>query len=82
MRDINIKTPQGIVVIKGLMSSGLFDKNDREIFEDDDAKIYYKGAFHICKIVFHDGLFCLKWPDGYINKFPLDSKNLEVVSPV
>lgn len=81
MREIKIKTESGdITTVTGFISTGEFDKNRREIFEGDSVKLYYKGAFYICTIVFVEGIFCLKWPDGYINKYPLNSSQLEVVN--
>lgn len=74
-----IKTPNGDIEVNGLLYSGLFDKNNVEICEGDSVILYHKGASHICKIIFHEGMFCLKWSDGYINQYQLNSKSLEVV---
>jgi hypothetical protein len=67
-----------IIEVEGDLFSGVRDKHGKEIFENDDVKIYYKGQFVICKVFFKDGLFGLKWPDGYMNMYPINS-NCEIV---
>ncbi len=76
-----IKDSRGDLEIYGLLYSGLFDKNKKEICEGDSVRLYYKGQFVICEIIYKDGLFCLKWPDGYINNYMLTPSNLEIVDP-
>lgn len=75
-----IKIRQNGVVseIYGDASSKVFDKNGKEIFENDNVKIYHKGQHVVCKVFFKDGLFGLQWPDGYMNMFPIQS-NCEVI---
>lgn len=54
--------------------TGLKDKNNKEIYQGDIAKIYYKGAWVHVEIFWNElGMWCFKWPDGYINNYPLPS---------
>lgn len=80
MRDINIKTESGeIITQRGLLLSGELDINGKEICEGDKVKLYYRGSWHECIIVYCEGMFCLKWPDGYINKFQLNGSKYEII---
>lgn len=60
---------------------GLSDKNGKPIHEGNSVRLYYKGEYVICKIIYKPewAMFCLKWPDGYENKFPLNGQDLEVL---
>jgi hypothetical protein len=55
------------------------DKFKNHLYENDFVKLYYKGTYVVCKIVFHEGMFCLQWPDKYINQFRLYDEKYEVV---
>lgn len=80
MRKIKIRKPSGeIIEIEGELCSNLIDKTGKEIIENDEVKLFHYGKPHICKIIFEHGMFCLKWPDGYINKHPLSPERLEVI---
>jgi len=61
---------------------GMFDMNGKPIHEGDSVQLYYKGEFVICKIIYAPdwAMFCLQWPDGYKNKFPMDPGKYQVVT--
>jgi|GEM_PF-2531353 len=60
---------------------GMFDKNGEPIHEGDSVQFYHKGKSVICKVIYVPdwAMFCLQWPDGYKNKFPMNPENYEVV---
>ena len=60
---------------------GMNDKNGKAIKEGSSVRFYYKGEFVICKIVYVAdwAMFCLQWPDGYRNKFPMNPEKYEVI---
>ena len=68
-----------ILEVEGDLFSGVCDKHGKEIFENDQVRIYYKGQYVICKVFFKEGLFGLKWPDGYMNMYPI-TNSCEVIS--
>lgn len=62
-------------------STGLTDRNGRDILNGTQVQLYLKGEWHICKVVWYRPLamFCLLWEDGYVNKFQLHVDNYQVV---
>ena len=58
---------------------GMVDKNGNPLNEGDSVRFYYKGDFIICKIVYSPewAMFCLQWPDGYKNKWPMTPDKYE-----
>jgi hypothetical protein len=60
---------------------GMFDKNDKPIHEGDSVQFYYKGELVISKVVYVPdwAMFCLQWPDGYKNKFPMNPEKYQVI---
>lgn len=60
-------------------STGEFDKNNNEVFENDDVKFYMSGKPHVCKVIYKYGMHCLLYKDGYVNHYPIDFKNMEII---
>jgi hypothetical protein len=65
-----------------MLWTGLKDKMNMDIWEGDIVECYYKGKNERSEIVFTDGLFCLKWKDGYINKYQLNPSNYKIVGNI
>lgn len=59
--------------------TGANDSQGNEIYEKDDVRFYYKGDWVICQVIFHEGCFKLKWKDGYINNYFLNSEKYTVI---
>ncbi|HEY1039867.1 MAG TPA: YopX family protein [Bacteroidia bacterium] len=61
--------------------TGMHDKNGDPIHEGDQVKLYYKGNYVICQVVYDTkhAAFLLKWPDGYINQYFMNGSSYEVV---
>jgi hypothetical protein len=61
---------------------GMFDMNGKPIHEGDAVEFYYKGNVVVCKVTYvaEWAMFCLQWPDGYRNKFPMNPEKYQVVS--
>ena len=69
----------GYKIDKLFLFTGIVDKNENDLYEDDQIKLYYKGKWEICTIVFIDGIFCLKWSDKYTNPYKLHNKSYILV---
>lgn len=51
--------------------TGMNDVNGKPIHEGDSIKLYYKGEYVVCRVIYDSKLaaFFIKWPDGYINQY-------------
>jgi hypothetical protein len=60
---------------------GLNDSKGNPIHNGDHVILYYKGELVNCTIVYvpDSAMFCVQWPDGYINKWPINASKLTVV---
>lgn len=60
---------------------GMYDMKGKPIHEGDSVQLYNKGEFVICKVVYVPewAMFCLQWPDGYKNRFPMNPEKYQVV---
>ena len=61
--------------------TGMNDREGNPIHEGDSVQFYHKGETVTCKIIYAPewAMFCLLWPDGYKNKFPMNPENYTVV---
>lgn len=61
--------------------TGMHDKNGKPIHESDRVKLYYKGEYVICEVIYDPkhAAFLLKWPDGYVNQYFMNPAGYEVV---
>ena len=60
---------------------GMFDINGKPIHEGNSVQFYYKGEYVTCKVIYVPewGMFCLQWPGGYKNKFPMNPEKFQVL---
>jgi len=61
---------------------GMHDKNGNQLREGDRVRLYHNGEFVICKIIYslEWAMFCLQWPDGYKNKWPMNPDRYEKIN--
>ena len=62
--------------------TGMHDKTGKPIHEGDQVKLYYKGEYIVCQVIYDlkHAAFFIKWPDGYINQYFMNGSSYEVVS--
>lgn len=74
-----------LLVQEGPLFSGAFtgmhDKNGKPICEGSRVKLYYKGEYVVCTVVYDKkhAAFFIKWPDGYVNQYFMNGSNYELV---
>jgi hypothetical protein len=61
--------------------TGMNDKNGKPIHEGDKVKLYHKGEYVICQVIYdtRHAAFFIKWPDGYVNQYFMNGGSYEVV---
>lgn len=62
--------------------TGLFDKKGTAIHEGDNIRLYYKGQYVICKVIYDSkhAAFLIQWPDGYVNQYFMNGTNYEIIN--
>lgn len=62
--------------------TGMHDKHGKAIHEGDMVRIYYKGTYVICQVIYDikHAAFFIRWPDGYVNQYFMNGSNYEVVT--
>ena len=62
--------------------TGMHDKNGKPIHEGDAIKLYYKGDYFVCKVIYDPkhAAFFVKWPDGYVNHYFMNGNSYEVIN--
>ena len=60
---------------------GMYDQDGNMLHEGDRVRFYHKGQFVICRIIYVTewAMFCLQWPDGYRNKWPINPEKYQLV---
>jgi hypothetical protein len=61
--------------------TGMHDKNGTPIHEGNKVKLYYKGEYVVCEVIYDqkNAAFLIKWQDGYINQYFMNGSSFEVV---
>jgi hypothetical protein len=60
---------------------GMFDQHGSPLHEGDEVEFYHKGQQVRCTIIYVKewAMFCLQWPDGYVNKWPMNPEKYSKV---
>lgn len=65
-----------------MQSTGLFDKNDKEIFEGDIVHAYSEGARLIGVIEYFDNAYCIKDKNGIYNSLWTNAEQYEIIGNI
>ena len=65
-----------------MQSTGLFDKNGKEIYEGDIVYAYSEGARLIGAIEYFDNAYCIKTKNGVYNSLWTNAEYYEIVGNV
>lgn len=65
-----------------MQSTGLVDKNGKEIFEGDIVHAYSEGARLIGVIEYFDNAYCIKDKNGIYNSLWINAEHYEVVGNI
>ena len=69
----------GLNQVTLMQSTGLFDKNGKEIFEGDIVYAYSEGARLIGAIEYFDNAYCIKTKNGVYNSLWTNAEYYEIV---
>ena len=72
----------GLNQVTLMQSTGLFDKNGKEIFDGDIVYAYSEGARLIGAIEYFDNAYCIKTKNGVYNSLWTNAEYYEVVGNV
>lgn len=65
-----------------MQSTGLFDKNGKEIFEGDIVHAYSEDARLIGAVEYFDNAYCIKTKNGVYNSLWINAEQYEIVGNV
>jgi hypothetical protein len=62
--------------------TGMLDKHGKSIHEGDSVKLYHKGEYVVCKVIYDvkHAAFFIRWPDGYVNQYFMNGSSYEIVA--
>ena len=72
----------GLNQVTLMQSTGLFDKNGKEIFDGDIVYAYSEGARLIGAIEYFDNAYCIKTKNGVYNSLWTNAEYYEIVENV
>ena len=87
--DVGLKDEHGGVAIGDIkqlilmQSTGMFDKNDVEIFEGDIVHAYDEcGSSLVGEVIYCDNAYCLKDNGGICNNLWINAEKYEVIGSI
>jgi hypothetical protein len=62
--------------------TGMNDKNGKPIHEGDKVRLYHKGEYIVCQVIYDSkhAAFFIKWPDEYVNQYFMNGGSYEIIS--